>query len=99
MRDPERGGGAAVRRFLKRIFRLGLLAGIGYAVWRWFESHRSETGTGWEAQPLPSSDANRGPTGASDAALAETSATIPRPVGTVTANGERVEPVDGACPP
>jgi hypothetical protein len=88
---------------LKRVFRFGVLAGIAYTFWRWFESHRTETRSEWEAQPFPyppqprtSSDANRGPTGASDAALAAAPATVQQRGGTATA--EWVEPVDGACP-
>ena len=40
-------------RFLKRMFKLGLLAGAVYAIWRWFESQRSESDLSWEAQPAP----------------------------------------------
>jgi hypothetical protein len=42
-----------VRRWLKRVLKLGVLAGIGYAVWRYFEKQRSDSGVGWEAQPFP----------------------------------------------
>jgi len=42
-----------VRKLLRRLFRLGLLAGIGYGIWRYFEKQRTESGVGWEAQPFP----------------------------------------------
>jgi hypothetical protein len=42
-----------VRKFLRRLFGLGLLAGVGYAIWRYFEQQRSESGVDWEAQPFP----------------------------------------------
>lgn len=42
-----------MRKFVRRVFRLGLLAGIGYGVWRYFEKQRSASGVGWEAQPFP----------------------------------------------
>jgi hypothetical protein len=42
-----------VRRFLKRVLKLGVLAGAGYAVWRYFEKQRSDSGVGWEPQPFP----------------------------------------------
>jgi hypothetical protein len=31
-----------VRTFLRRGVKLGILAGLGYAAWRWWESHRRE---------------------------------------------------------
>ena len=40
-------------RFLKRVFKLSLLAGAAYAAWRWFESQRKESDLSWEAQPAP----------------------------------------------
>lgn len=40
-------------RLLKRMFKLGLLAAAGYAVWRWFEAQRSESDLRWESQPAP----------------------------------------------
>jgi len=45
--------GTAVGRFLKRMFKLGLLAGAAYAIWRWFEAHRTESDLRWESQPAP----------------------------------------------
>jgi hypothetical protein len=35
------------------VFKLGVLAGIGYAAWRVFDSRRSQSGVGWEPQPAP----------------------------------------------
>ena len=35
------------------VFKLGLLAGAVYAVWRWFAAQRSESDLTWEAQPAP----------------------------------------------
>jgi hypothetical protein len=32
---------------------LSVVAGTAYAVWRWFESQRSDSGLSWEAQPAP----------------------------------------------
>jgi len=49
----RRGRGSTVRKLVRRVFRLGLLAGIGYAIWKYFEKQRSESGVGWEAQPFP----------------------------------------------
>lgn len=40
-------------RLVKRALGAGLVAGAAYAVWRWYESHRSESGMEWEAQPFP----------------------------------------------
>jgi hypothetical protein len=47
------GRESIVRKLVRRVFRLGLLAGIGYAVWKYFEKQRSEPAVGWEAQPFP----------------------------------------------
>src|SRR5712692_6148092 len=43
----------AVGRFLKRVFKLGVLAGAGYAAWRWYQAQRTESDLSWEAQPAP----------------------------------------------
>jgi hypothetical protein len=37
---------------VRRALGIGLLAGVGYAVWRKLPS-RAETGTTWEPQPFP----------------------------------------------
>jgi hypothetical protein len=60
-----------MRRFLKRTVKLGVLAGVGYAIWRYFERRREEEGVAWEPQPFPYPPQPRTePTGASDAASA-----------------------------
>jgi hypothetical protein len=41
-----------VGQLLKRVFKLGVLAGIGYAVWRVF-APRTQSGVSREAQPAP----------------------------------------------
>ncbi len=42
-----------MRRFSTRLMKLGALAGIGYAIWRFFERRRGESGMSWEQQPFP----------------------------------------------
>ena len=42
-----------MRRLVRRVFMLSVVAGTAYAVWRWFESQRSDSGLSWEAQPAP----------------------------------------------
>lgn len=42
-----------MRRFFRRLFRLGVLAGIAYGVWRYLEKQRDERGVSWESQPFP----------------------------------------------
>ena len=39
-------------QLLKRVFKLGVVAGIGYAVWRVFAT-RTQSRVSWEAQPAP----------------------------------------------
>jgi hypothetical protein len=45
----------AVRTLLRRTFKLGIVAGLGYAAWRWFDGRRRATDTGveWRAAPFP----------------------------------------------
>jgi hypothetical protein len=38
---------------LRRIFGVGVLAGVGYALWRAIEANRSGRDDGWESQPFP----------------------------------------------
>jgi hypothetical protein len=38
---------------LRRMLGLGVLAGVGYAVWRAIEANRAESDSGWRAQPFP----------------------------------------------
>jgi hypothetical protein len=42
-----------VRKSVKRILGLGLLAGAAYAVWRAVEAQRQPTGLTWEPRPFP----------------------------------------------
>lgn len=42
-----------MRRFLKRVLKLGALAGAGYGVWRYFERQRRDSAVGWEPAPFP----------------------------------------------
>lgn len=42
-----------MRRLLRRVFMLSVVAGTAYAVWKWFEAQRSESGLTWEPQPAP----------------------------------------------
>jgi len=42
-----------VLRFLRRLLKLGFLAGAGYAIWRYLERRRDESGVEWEPQPFP----------------------------------------------
>jgi hypothetical protein len=92
-----------VRRFLKRVFKLGLLAGAVYAVWRWFESQRSESDLSWEAQPAPYPPQPRTPDAPGNpTAPAAKPVTATEPAAAQTApsgsGGAWVEPVGGTCP-
>ena len=42
-----------MRKGIKRILGLGLLAGAGYAVWRAWERSRVDTGFEWQPRPFP----------------------------------------------
>jgi hypothetical protein len=90
-----------VWRFLKRMFKLGLLAGAAYAVWRWFESQRSESDVSWEAQPAPyppeprPSDRPGNPAPATPVTATEPAAAQAAPSG---ASGAWVEPNGNTCP-
>lgn len=101
-------------RFLKRMFKLGLLAGAAYAVWRWFEAQRAESDMRWESQPAPyppQPRVDRSPSNPSAATSAPASApAAPAPAApaaeaaaepvraTPAKGGDWVEPVDGTCP-
>src|SRR5262249_40441743 len=43
----------AVRRLLRRVFMVSVVAGTAYALWKWFEAQRSESDVSWEPQPAP----------------------------------------------
>jgi hypothetical protein len=100
-----------VGRFLKRMFKLGLLAGAAYAAWRWFEAQRAQSDLRWESQPAPyppqprveSSSPSSSPSSAPAAsAVSEVSASAPAaapvPASPSGAGDAWVEPVDGTCP-
>jgi hypothetical protein len=96
-----------VRRLVRRVFMLSVVAGTAYAIWRWFESQRSDTGLSWEAQPAPfppqprteppprtpSNPSPTAPVTATEPVAAQAAPTAP------TGGGDAwVEPTDGACP-
>jgi hypothetical protein len=85
-----------VGRFLKRVFKLGILAGAGYAIWRFLETRSSQSGVTWEAQPAPYPPRPTPAPTAAGAPAAGGPATEPLP--TVSTNGAWVEPVAGTCP-
>jgi hypothetical protein len=91
-----------VRRFVRRVFMLSVVAGTAYAVWRWFESQRSDSGLSWEAQPAPFPPQprveNPPPEPSNPSPAAPVTAT--EPVGAQAAAGGDgwVEPTDGTCP-
>lgn len=92
-----------MRRFVRRMFMLSVVAGTAYAIWRWFESQRSDTGLSWEAQPAPFPPQPRvdnPPVPATPVSKAEP-VTSTEPAGAQAAppGGDGwVEPTDGACP-
>ena len=83
---------------------LSVVAGTAYAVWRWFESQRSDSGLSWEAQPAPfppqpRAESSPAPSTRSTAAEPVT-ATEPVAAQAAPADGGDawVEPTDGTCP-
>jgi hypothetical protein len=102
-RRPEEG--TAVGRFLKRMFKLSLLAAAAYAVWRWFEAQRSESDLRWEAQPAPYPPRPRvensppaTPVTATPPATPSAPEAAPAAAAPAAAGDAWVEPVDGVCP-
>jgi hypothetical protein len=92
-----------VRRFLKRMFKLSLLAAAAYAVWRWFEAQRSESDLRWEAQPAPYPPRPRvenspPATPVTSTPPATASAPEAAPTTQAAAGDPWVEPIDGVCP-
>lgn len=73
-------------RCCKRLLRLGVIAGIGYAIWRIVSSKEREP-VDWEAQPFPYPPTPR--TGSEEAAPGATS---------MTATSPWVETTNGSCP-
>jgi hypothetical protein len=93
-----------VRRLVRRVFMLSVVAGTAYAVWRWFEAQRSESGLSWEAQPAPFPPQPRAENPRAPATPVTTTepVTATEPVAAQAApasGGEAwVEPTDGTCP-
>lgn len=79
---------------------LSVVAGTAYAVWRWFEAQRSETGVSWEPQPAPYPPKPRAgnPSPRPAAAPVTASEPVAAQTGTGTATNAWVEPADGTCP-
>ena len=50
---PRTRENLAVRKSLRRLLGLGILAGAAYAVWRAVSSESTPGGSGWEPQPFP----------------------------------------------
>jgi hypothetical protein len=48
-------------RALRKIVGIGLLAGLAYAAWRWWDAQRQSAGTDWEPQPFPYPPAPKAP--------------------------------------
>ena len=42
-----------MRRLVRRVFMLSVVAGTAYAIWRWFESQRSDTAVSYTHLTLP----------------------------------------------
>jgi hypothetical protein len=89
-----------VRRFVRRVFMLSVVAGTAYAIWRWFESQRSESGMSWEAQPAPFPPQPRtdNPPPAATTVTATEPVTAQAPP-TSGAGDAWVEPTGDTCPP
>jgi hypothetical protein len=95
-----------VWRFLKRMFKLGLLAGAVYAVWRWFESQRSESDVSWEPQPAPfppqprPADRPDNPAPAASAPVTQVTATEPVAAQAAPSGSGNawIEPTGNTCP-
>jgi hypothetical protein len=81
----------AARRWVRRAFGLGLLAGAAYAVWRAVEANRTPSDTAWEPQPFPFPPQPR-----TTATRDTTPSGVPGPAG--ADDTPWVEPIEGACP-
>ena len=86
---------------------LSVVAGTAYAIWRWFESQRSDTGLSWEAQPAPFPPQPRtenppaaasNPSPAEPVTATEPAAAQAAPTASTGGGDGWVEPTDGACP-
>ena len=92
-----------MRRFVRRVFMLSVVAGTAYAIWRWFESQRSDSDLTWEAQPAPFPPQPRTesppPARSNPSPAAPVTATEPAGAQATPAGGDGwVEPIDGTCP-
>ena len=92
-----------MRRFVRRMFMLSVVAGTAYAIWRWFESQRSDTGLRWEPQPTPFPPQPRPESPPNPRPAEPVTATEPAAVQAVSpapAGGSDawVEPTEGTCP-
>jgi len=87
-----------VRRLLKRTVQLGFLAGIGYAIWRYFDRQRAESEVTWEPQPFPYPPQPRAEAEATTQVT--TATTAPAPVSDAPASDAKawVEAAEGTCP-
>jgi hypothetical protein len=78
---------------------LSVVAGTAYAVWRWFESQRSESGMNWEAQPAPFPPQPRTENPSPPATPVTATEPVAAQATPATGGGDAwVEPTGGACP-
>jgi hypothetical protein len=89
-----------VRRFLKRTVQLGFLAGIGYAIWRYFDRQRGESEVAWEPQPFPYPPQPRSEAEATTAAPPVSDAPLAAPASDAPVSDGKawVEAAEGTCP-
>ena len=85
-----------MRRLLRRLFGLGLVAGVGYAAWRYFEKQRGESRVDWEPQPFPYPPQPRETPAAAGGAATAPATTAPAT--TAEATTAWVEPTGETCP-
>ena len=87
------------RKWVRRTFGLGILAGLAYTVWRAIEANRVGPDPGWEPQPFPFPPQPR--TTAPPPTVADTDDAVRTDAKTaplVEAPAAWCEPTDGACP-
>jgi hypothetical protein len=95
-----------MRRFVRRMFMLSVVAGTAYAIWRWFESQRSDTSLSWEPQATPFPPQPRpasprptpNPPPAEPVTATEPAAAQAAPTAPAGGSDAWVEPTAGACP-
>jgi hypothetical protein len=90
-----------MRIVLKRVFLLGLVAGVGYAIWRAVQARSAPASGGleWETAPFPFPPAPR-PAGVEQPATEPVEPAAPEPptAAAVPARQPWIEPADGSCP-